>query len=177
VSRSTETRDQVAVLFVCLGNICRSPTAEGVFRALVERAGLNDRVTIDSAGTGHWHVGSPPDRRAVAHASKRGYDLSVLRARQVERADFERFDLVVAMDLSNAEDLAALAPDPEYRPKVRLLLEFADERFDEQEVPDPYTGGAEGFEHVLDLVENACAGLLDEVRARLSGTSDRGGRR
>lgn len=160
---------RVRILFVCLGNICRSPTAEGVFRTLVESAGLSDRIEIDSAGTGHWHIGNPPDRRSQQHAVRRGYDLSGLRGRQVDVEDFARFDLLIAMDGSNQADLSRMAPDSAARARIRLLLEFAD-GVHETEVPDPYTGGAAGFEHVLDLVENACAGLLDEARRRLGGT-------
>ncbi|MGN7983151.1 low molecular weight protein-tyrosine-phosphatase [Burkholderia sp. 22313] len=155
---------RVAICFVCLGNICRSPTAEGVMRHQVDAAGLADRIAIDSAGTGDWHVGEPPDTRAQAAARMRGYDLSALRARQVSTADFERFDLLLAMDEANLAELRRRCP-PEHRGKVRLLMEFAP-GVAETEVADPYFGGAQGFEQVLDQVERACAGLLDSLRSR-----------
>ena len=146
------------ILFVCLGNICRSPTAEGVMRHLLAERGLEDEVEVESAGTGDWHVGSPPDERATEAALRRGVALDGA-ARQVTAADFARFDLLVAMDRSNLRDLLALAPDEDARERVRLLL-------DEADVPDPYYGGPGGFDEVLDLVEEACARLLDEVVAR-----------
>ncbi|MEN0105530.1 MAG: low molecular weight protein-tyrosine-phosphatase [Pseudomonas sp.] len=152
------------VLFVCLGNICRSPSAEGVFRQQVLRAGLEGLVEIDSAGTGPWHVGKPADSRASAAALQRGYDLSSLRGRQVSRADFERFDLILAMDHSNYADLKALQPA---NSRAELDLYLRRYQLDEEEVPDPYYGGAEGFEHVLDLLEQAGSQLLNEVRGRL----------
>ncbi|HEV3000812.1 MAG TPA: low molecular weight protein-tyrosine-phosphatase [Solirubrobacteraceae bacterium] len=152
------------LLFVCLGNICRSPTAEGVMRKLVAEAGLEDRVDIDSAGTGGWHVGSGPDQRAAEASRRRGIPLGGC-ARRVERADFERFDLILAMDRENLRDLRALAPDRAAARKVRLLREFdpASNGAPDLDVPDPYYGGPHGFERVLDLVEAACRGLLDEV--------------
>ncbi|AXK65923.1 MULTISPECIES: low molecular weight protein-tyrosine-phosphatase [Burkholderia] len=156
--------NRVAICFVCLGNICRSPTAEGVMRHQVDAAGLTDRIAIDSAGTGDWHVGEPPDTRAQAAAHTRGYDLSALRARQVSAADFERFDLLLAMDEANLAELHRRCP-PQHRDKVRLLMEFAPGAA-ETEVADPYFGGAQGFEQVLDQVERACAGLLDTLQAR-----------
>ncbi|HGL4258232.1 low molecular weight protein-tyrosine-phosphatase [Burkholderia dolosa] len=155
---------RVAICFVCLGNICRSPTAEGVMRHQIEAAGLADRIEVDSAGTGDWHVGEPPDSRAQAAARTRGYDLSTLRARQVSAADFERFDLLLAMDEANLAELRRRCP-PQYRDKVRLLMEFAPDA-SETEVADPYFGGAQGFEQVLDQVERACAGLLTALQAR-----------
>ncbi|MDN7427745.1 low molecular weight protein-tyrosine-phosphatase [Burkholderia sp. AU45388] len=155
---------RVAICFVCLGNICRSPTAEGVMRRQVDAAALGDRIAIDSAGTGNWHVGEPPDTRAQAAARSRGYDLAALRARQVSAADFERFDLLLAMDEANLAELRRRCP-PQYRDKVRLLMEFAPGAT-ETEVADPYFGGAQGFEQVLDQVERACAGLLETLRAR-----------
>jgi len=147
------------VLFVCLGNICRSPTAEGVFRKLVVERGLGDRIEIDSAGTGAWHVGHPPDSRAQAEARRRGMDLSGLRARQVRREDFERFDLILAMDRENLEDLLAICP-PQHRDKVRLFTSFGPPGCPE-EVPDPYYGGPEGFRKVFDLVETCGRALLE----------------
>ncbi|AOK53195.1 low molecular weight protein-tyrosine-phosphatase [Burkholderia stagnalis] len=156
---------RVAICFVCLGNICRSPTAEGVMRHQVEAAGLADRIDVDSAGTGDWHVGEAPDSRAQAAARTRGYDLSALRARQVSGADFERFDLLLAMDGANFAELRRRCP-AEHRDKVRLLMEFAPGAA-ESEVADPYFGGAQGFEQVLDQCEAACRGLLDTLRQRV----------
>jgi len=151
------------ILFVCMGNICRSPTAEGVFRKLVQDRAPHLQVEIDSAGTHAYHVGEPPDLRAIAAAARRGIDLSGLRARMVDEADFEGFDLLVAMDQLNREVLLDRSPD-EYRERVRLMLEFAPST-DLEDVPDPYYGGAVGFERVLDLVEEASTGLLDELLA------------
>lgn len=154
--------EPVRVLFVCLGNICRSPTADGVMRAVVAREGLGGRVEVDSAGTAAYHVGNPPDARSVAAAAQRGYDLSPLRARQATPQDFLDFDLVLAMDRANLEDLQALVPE-QARCRPRLFLEFARSAA-EDEVPDPYYSGPRGFEHVLDLVEEACEGLLAHLR-------------
>ncbi|MEW5943973.1 MAG: low molecular weight protein-tyrosine-phosphatase [Pseudomonadota bacterium] len=163
------------VLFVCMGNICRSPTAEGVFRHQVEAAGLADRIQADSAGTHDYHIGEPPDRRSQAMAAKRGYDLSGLRGRQVRVEDFHEFDYVLAMDRHNLSILQQLCP-PEHARKLRLFLEFSS-NFDADEVPDPYYGGAQGFEHVLDLVEDAARGLLEEIRsAELDGCYEADGR-
>jgi protein-tyrosine phosphatase len=154
------------ILFVCMGNICRSPTAEGVMRALLSDAGLDGRIEVDSAGTGGWHAGDPPDARAVEAARARGIALDG-GARQVTAADFERFDLLLAMDRENARELRDRAPDEAARAKVRLLREFDPEAVaaGDLDVPDPYYGGPDGFERVLDLVQAACRGLLDEVRA------------
>ncbi|KJJ99965.1 protein tyrosine phosphatase [Pseudomonas sp. 21] len=152
------------VLFVCLGNICRSPTAEGVFRQKVREAGLEDRIEIDSAGTGDWHVGKAPDARTRAAALRRGYDLSGLRARQVSVADFSRYDLVLAMDNANLRDLKRLRGSGGMA-ELDLFLRRYELEIDE--VPDPYYGGEDGFEQVLDLVERACDGLLTEVKGRL----------
>jgi protein-tyrosine phosphatase len=151
------------VLMVCMGNICRSPTAEGVLRHKLETAGLADMVEVDSAGTHGYHVGDPPDRRATHHARRRGYDLSALRARRVVDADFEAFDLILAMDWDNLGELEADCP-PAHRHKLRRLTEFAS-KASHPTVPDPYYGGADGFETVLDLVEDACDGLIRHLRA------------
>ncbi len=147
-----------------MGNICRSPTAEGVFRRLVEERAPGLDLEIDSAGTHDYHVGEPPDSRSVAAASRRGVDLGRLRARQVDDADFERFDLIVAMDRLNRETLLQRSPAGR-RERIRLFMEFA-ERSDVEDVPDPYYGGPLGFEQVLDLAEEAAAGLLEEVLRR-----------
>ncbi len=145
-----------------MGNICRSPTAEGVFRHVVERDGLSANIHIDSAGTHAYHIGDPPDARSQAAAAKRGYDLSAQRARQVAAEDFAEFDYVLAMDAHNRELLLQRCPAP-HRGKVRLFLEFA-EGAAVREVPDPYYGGAQGFEAVLDLVEDAADGLLRHIK-------------
>jgi protein-tyrosine phosphatase len=154
-----------AVLMVCMGNICRSPTAEGVLRHLVGEAGLQDHIHIDSAGTHGYHVGAPPDERSTHHARLRGYDLSELRARQVKPADFARFDLILAMDHDN---LALLQEDcpAEHRSKLRRLMEFAPAGVGDV-VADPYYGGKQGFETVLDHVEAACQGLILHIRSEL----------
>ena len=146
------------VLFVCMGNICRSLTAEGVFRHLVEKQGLGGQIIVDSAGTHDYHVGDAPDARSQAAAARRGYDLSGLRARQVVRDDFSMFDYVLAMDEANLGLLQQQCPD-DCRERLKLFLEFADDGV-LREVPDPYYGGAQGFEQVLDLVEQAAHGLL-----------------
>lgn len=154
----------IRVLFVCLGNICRSPTAEGVFRAVVERAGLLEHIEIDSAGTHAYHIGEPPDRRAQEAARRRGVDLSGLRGRRATHLDIERFDYVLAMDEENYQNLLAIAP-PELEGKIQLFLEYAPQR-PEREVPDPYFGGDAGFERVLDMIEEAAHGLLAQLRQR-----------
>ena len=154
------------LLFVCMGNICRSPTAEGVMRHLLREQGFEDEIEIDSAGTGGWHVGNPPDERATEAARRRGIALAGA-ARTVRPSDFEQYDLLLAADRENLADLRALAPDDEARAKVRLLREFdpGSRGAPDLDVPDPYYGGPHGFEEVLDLVEAACRGLLEEVRA------------
>jgi protein-tyrosine phosphatase len=156
----------VRVLFVCLGNICRSPTAEGVMRSLIQDAGLAESIALDSAGTGAWHVGSPPDRRASAAAAGRGVTLEGA-ARQVTRSDFEEFDLLLAMDRANLRDLRALADGAEQRAKVRLLREFdpASAGGADLDVPDPYYGAGDGFAEVFELVRAGCAGLLAQIEA------------
>lgn len=145
------------VLFVCMGNICRSPTAEGVTRTLAQQQGLADRFEFDSAGTHGYHVGNPPDERTRKAARQRGFDLAALRARQVSEFDFVRFDHILAMDRENLHLLRKACPE-EHRGKLRLFLELAD--VPEDEVPDPYYGGPEGFERVLDLVEAGAQALL-----------------
>lgn len=152
------------VLFVCLGNICRSPTAEGVFRHYVEQAGLSDKITIDSAGTAEWHIGKAPDPRTVAAAAKRGYDLSPLRGRQAQIEDFAKFDLILAMDKSNLSNLQAIQPADA---KAELALYLPRFGISPDEVPDPYYGGEDGFELVLDMLEQASEVLLDEIKAKL----------
>ena len=152
------------ILFVCLGNICRSPTAAGVLRTLAAREAPELSIEVDSAGTAGYHVGEPPDPRTRQAAARRGYDLSALRARIVEPGDFERFDLIVAMDRENLRVLRRRAP-PAAHERLRLLLEFAPEAGPE-DVPDPYYGGPNGFEEVLDLIEAAARGLLAHLRQR-----------
>jgi protein-tyrosine phosphatase len=155
----------VRLLFVCMGNICRSPTAEGVMRALLREQGLEDRVEVDSAGTGDWHTGAPPDARATAAARSRGITLEGA-ARVVAPRDFDDYDLILAADRRNLRDLRAAAPRSA-RARLQLLREFdpASAGAPDLDVPDPYYGGDDGFEHVLDLVEAACRGLLDALRA------------
>jgi protein-tyrosine phosphatase len=162
-----------AVLFVCMGNICRSPTAEGVFRSLLEQEAPELEIFVDSAGTHAYHVGHPPDPRACRAAERRGVDLRAQRARQVTVEDFARYELLLAMDRDNHAQLMELCPE-DYRERVRLFLEFAPSA-ERDEVPDPYYGGANGFEHVLDLVEEAARGLLEHLRrtpapARVDGS-------
>lgn len=150
-----------AILFCCTGNICRSPTAEGVFAKKVTDAGLAGRFLIDSAGTHGYHVGEPPDPRAQRAARARGYDLSGLRARRIERGDFDRFDLVLAMDQDNCDFLARLCP-PSSGHKLKLMMEYA-RRYTVREVPDPYDGGLEDFLEVLEMLEDATEGLLQSI--------------
>ena len=152
----------VRVLFVCLGNICRSPTAEGVFRSVVEREGLLEHIEIDSAGTHAYHVDAPPDARSQVAALRRGIDISRLRGRKATRSDIEQFEYILAMDEENLANLQAICPAG-LEHKLRLFLEFAPDR-PEREVPDPYFGGEHGFERVLDMVEEASIGLLKHLR-------------
>jgi protein-tyrosine phosphatase len=157
--------NKVKILFVCMGNICRSPTAHGVFRDMVVKADLPELVEIDSAGTHAYHVGEGPDRRAQAAARSRGIDLSDLRARKVVAADFSAFDYIVAMDQDNYHALSGLCPDGQFE-KIHLFMDFAP-HMRTREVPDPYYGGDSGFDRVFDLVEAASRGLLEEIRQRL----------
>ena len=154
----------VKVLFICMGNICRSPTAEAVFRHYVESAGMSADILIDSAGTHDYHIGDKPDARAQHAARQRGYDMSELRGRQVGEDDFRQFDYVLAMDSANLAILQQIAP-PDSNTRARLLLEFS-RHHRERDVPDPYYGGADGFERVLDMVEDAAQGLLEEIRQK-----------
>jgi protein-tyrosine phosphatase len=154
----------VRILFVCLGNICRSPSAEAVMRAIAAREAPELGIEVDSAGTAGYHIGSPPDERALEAARRRGYDMAALRARVVTPEDFEQFDLILAMDRNNLSILRRRAPAPA-RERVRLFLEFAPDA-DAAEVPDPYYGGPAGFEEVLDLVEAAARGLIAHLRDR-----------
>jgi protein-tyrosine phosphatase len=153
---------KISVLFCCMGNICRSPTAEAVFRSRVDEAGLAQQILIDSVGTHDYHIGNPPDLRTQRAARQRGYDMSGLRGRQVEVADFTRFDYVLAMDNANMAILQRLCPQPQ-RDRLGLFLEYAGSHR-EREVPDPYYGGEDGFERVLDMVEDAAAGLLMHIK-------------
>lgn len=157
--------ESVSVLFVCLGNICRSPSAEGVFRQVVTNAGLADRVRIDSCGTGHWHVGKSPDSRAQQAASKRGIDISKLRARQFQESDLAEFDHVLVMDHQNLMDVQRVS-DRVGGTRPELFLSYSSSSHDE--VPDPYYGGEQGFETVLDLIREASEGLLARLREKLS---------
>lgn len=159
-----DARKKISVVFVCMGNICRSPTAEAVFRHYVEKAGLEHLILIDSAGTHDYHIGEPPDPRTQRAAKQRGYDMSGLRGRQVAVEDFVMFDYVLAMDEANLSILQRLRPR-DASSHLGLFLEFA-ERHSNREVPDPYYGGADGFEHVLDMVEDAAYGLLEHIKLR-----------
>ena len=153
------------ILFVCTGNICRSPTAEGVARHFIQAAGLTDSIEVDSAGTNGYHAGEAPDPRTRKVAQSRGYDLSGLRARKLEVLDFQRFDLILAMDRGHLEIMQRLCPEV-YQPRLRLFMEYArDSEFDE--VPDPYSGGPRGFEAVLDMCEDGVQGVLDSLRAQV----------
>lgn len=152
---------QVSVLFVCTGNICRSPTAEAIFRKLAADAGMSETILTDSAGTHDYHIGEPPDPRAQDAAALRGYDLGGLRARRVERSDFQRFDLIVAMDRGHFDMLSSMA-QPSVAHKLKLMMSYAS-AFSEEDVPDPYSGGPEDFEHALDMLEDAARGLLESL--------------
>jgi len=154
------------VLFVCLGNICRSPAAEGVFLKMVNDAGLGDQIHVDSAGTGGWHVGEGPDSRMILHAKERGYDLTQLEARQFSAADFEKFDYILTMDNSNFRNVINLDVKKQHHSKVKPLTKFC-RIHSIAEVPDPYYDREEGFRHVLDLIEDACTELLAHIQQEL----------
>lgn len=162
--KHTEPKKKVSVLFVCMGNICRSPTAHGVFRHLIEQQGLSKLIYIDSAGTHAYHVGEPPDRRAQATAISRGIDMSDLRARRAIENDFEYFEYVLAMDNENYSILQDMSP-ADHADRLKLFMDFAPQ-VGEREVPDPYYGGSRGFEHVFDMIEAASLGLLADIRRR-----------
>ncbi|PIE83615.1 MAG: phosphotyrosine protein phosphatase [Candidatus Contendobacter odensis] len=151
------------VLFVCMGNICRSPVAEGVFQRMLEEADLSRKIAVDSAGTHSYHIGSQPDTRSQSTARLRDIDLSNLRARQIDKADFSEFDYILAMDRSNLEHLLFLCQDSSLQRRIRLLMDFAPD-LPEREVPDPYYGGANGFDRVMDMIEVAAQGLLKHIR-------------
>ena len=163
--KTDSAKPDVRVLLVCLGNICRSPTAHGVLQQFINEKGWQERIAIDSAGTGDWHIGAAPDQRSASAAAARGYDLAALRARQVCAGDFEQFDLILAMDRTNLKDLHALCPAA-HRHKLKLFLDYGSGNHDA--VPDPYYSGAQGFELVLDLVEDASARLLAALQDEYS---------
>ncbi len=155
------SQKKISVVFVCMGNICRSPTAEGVFRHVVKERNLQNVIKIDSAGTHAYHIGEPPDSRSQATAKSQGVDLSAQRARKVEAIDFERFDYVIAMDRSNYENLKELAT-ADHQERLHLFMDFTS-TWDNAEVPDPYYGGGDGFKNVFDMVQSASEGLLEHI--------------
>jgi protein-tyrosine phosphatase len=157
----------IRVLFICMGNICRSPTAEGAFTRLIRAEGLEERIWVDSAGTHAYHMGDAPDPRAIRAADRRGIALEHLRARKVAAADFDTFDYLLAMDEDNVAHLTDICPEERFLPRVRLFMDFAEDA-PESNVPDPYYGGLQGFERVLDLVDDAARGLLAHIRAQHS---------
>lgn len=157
---------QISVLFVCLGNICRSPTAHGVFETMVSQAGLENKILVDSCGTGDWHIGHSPDERSAKAALSRGYDLNHLRSRQITPNDFNQFDYILVMDEQNLTDVKALCPKS-FPGQLELFLNYANKFSDCTEVPDPYYGGADGFDNVIDLVEDASQSLLIALQSKL----------
>lgn len=156
------------VLFVCLGNICRSPSADGILRKKLAEQGLAEKVTVDSSGTGDWHIGKAPDPRSQDAAAERGYDLSMLRARQVTANDFNEFDYVLAMDESNIANMQAFKPAGAVRTEPELFLQRFGSHPEYTEVPDPYYGAEQGFETVLDLIEAACDNLIQDIKQKLA---------
>jgi len=162
---NAENREVVKVLMVCLGNICRSPTAHGIFQERINKANLQTHITVDSAGTGSWHIGSCPDSRAIAAAGRRGYELAHLRARQVNPDDYIEFDYILAMDRDNLRNMQSECPG-QHKNKLQLLLDYSDRK--DKEVPDPYYSGGDGFELVLDMVEEAIDTLLQHLITRHS---------
>lgn len=153
------------VLFVCLGNICRSPAAEGIFRSLVKNADLSDSIQFDSCGTGGWHVGSPPDARMIEHARERGYEISDLRARTIKAPDdFENFDLILTMDDANYRSVISLDPSGKHHKKIKPMLSYCHIHQKVKEVPDPYYTGDDGFQYVIDLLEDSCEQLLKHLQ-------------
>ena len=168
MNKKIPTMSRISVLFVCLGNICRSPTAHVVFESMVNAKGLADRIHVDSAGTGDWHLGKAPDTRSSATALERGYDMSHLKSRLVTSDDFLNFDYIIAMDSKNLADMHAMSP-PNFEGIIRLILDHSqsDRYLDVREVPDPYYGGEDGFPFVVDLIEDASKGLLDTIIAEL----------
>lgn len=165
VENEVQNNVVIKVLFVCMGNICRSPMAEGVFRDLLEKVGLEDKIYIDSAGTHSYHLGAPPDIRSQQTTRRRGIDIKDIKARRVTTEDFTKFDYLLAMDKENYTHLLNACPQPECRPKIQLFLDYAP-GIELEEVPDPYYGGLNGFEQIMDLVEEAAKGLLRHVRAQ-----------
>ena len=159
-----KNKEKVKVLFICLGNICRSPTAHAVFRDMVKYKGLSEEILIDSAGTASWHKGKPADSRSIQVAQNRGIEMMDLRSRPVDMGDLIEFDYILAMDEANYSDLMEMAL-PEHYDKIKMFLEFAPE-YPEKEVPDPYYGGAQGFDHVFNLVTAASNGLLEDIKQR-----------
>jgi len=164
MSNTPIKKSHLSVLFVCMGNICRSPAAEGIFQAMVEKAGLASRISCDSAGTIGFHSAQQPDSRVRSSAAKRGYHLTG-RSRQIQREDYDRFDYIIAMDRENFEDINRRRPDGQ-DVNIRMMCDYA-KQYKDTEVPDPYYGGQRGFEHVLDLLEDACSGLLEDIQAKL----------
>ena len=160
-----ESKNQIKVLFVCMGNICRSPTADAVFMHTVRKANLHHAFLVDSAGTHAYHVGDPPDRRAQSSALKRGYQMGDLRARKVHPEDFAKFDYILAMDNENLSLLQQRCPD-QFSHKLELMMHYSAGIYSNHEVPDPYFGGDQGFEIVLDMIEEASLGLLEHIRGR-----------
>lgn len=154
----------IKILFVCLGNICRSPTAEGIFRHKIEQGGYGDNVVIDSAGTGAWHVGNPPDSRSRQTALKNGISLEDLRGRKVARQDFADFDYILAMDRDNMRNMMAICP-PDHQHKISLLLDYAENDPGNGEVPDPYNSGQDGFDQVYEIIQRGCDGFLKYLMA------------